>query len=216
METEVAERTLRINEPAPEFEAPSTHGPLKLSDFKGKWVVMFSHPADFTPVCSTEFAAFSNRSGDFSKRGVQLIGISVDSVQSHLGWIDAIQTHLNVEVPFPVVADLDMKVSQKYGMIHPGASATATVRCVFFIDPKQVIRAIIYYPMQVGRSMDEILRVVDALQLVDTQAVSTPADWHPGDAVVVPAPATVEAMKKRKAGGEGLDVKDWFLSLKKL
>src|SRR5579862_8172335 len=148
METAVAEPTMpRINDPAPDFEANSTQGPIRLSDFKGKWVVMFSHPADFTPVCSTEFAAFSNRWEDFARRGVQLIGISVDSVQSHLAWIDSINTKLNVDVPFPVIADLDMKVSQLYGMIHPGASVTATVRCVFFIDPKQIIRAIIYYPM---------------------------------------------------------------------
>ena len=216
MEAETADRPLRINDPAPDFEAPSTQGPLKLSNYKDKWVVLFSHPADFTPVCSTEFAAFSRRWPDFSKRGVQLIGISVDSVQAHLGWIDSIQRNLDVQVPFPVVADLDMTVSRLFGMIHPSASATATVRCVFFIDPKQVVRAIIYYPMQVGRSMDEILRVVDALQLVDGKAVSTPADWKPGDSVVVPAPGTVEAMAKRKAGEDGLEVKDWYLSLKKL
>ncbi|MHB8621473.1 MAG: peroxiredoxin [Chloroflexota bacterium] len=217
METTVAERPLvRINDPAPDFQAVSTHGPLKLSDYKGKWVVLFSHPADFTPVCSTEFAAFSRRWDDFARRGVQLIGISVDSVQSHLAWIDSINTRLNVDVPFPVIADLDMKISQQFGMIHPGASATATIRAVFFIDPNQVVRAIIYYPMQVGRNMDEILRVVDALQLVDGKAVSTPADWKPGDPVVVPAPATVEALKKRKAGEEGLEVKEWYLSTKQL
>ncbi|MFI5265807.1 MAG: peroxiredoxin [Chloroflexota bacterium] len=217
LETAVERQVPRLNDQAPEFEANSTHGPIRLSDFNGKWVVMFSHPADFTPVCSTEFAAFSSRSDDFARRGVQLIGISVDSVQSHLAWIDNINTKLNVDVPFPVIADLDMKVSQLYGMIHPGASATATVRCVFFIDPKQIIRAIIYYPMQVGRSMDEILRVVDALQLVDGKSVSTPANWKPGDAVVVPAPGTVEAMKKRKSGQEeGLNVVEWYLSTKQL
>ncbi len=207
----------RINDPAPDFEANSTHGPIKLSDFKGKWVVMFSHPADFTPVCSTEFVGFTRRWPDFERRGVQLIGISVDSVQSHLAWIDNINSAMGVDVPFPVIADLDTKVSQLYGMIHPGASATTTVRCVFFIDPKQVIRAIIYYPMQVGRNMDEILRVVDALQLVDANAVSTPADWRPGDPVVVPAPSTMEGLKKRKSGqDDGLDVKEWYLSTKKL
>jgi len=213
-----AERQIpRINDPAPDFEANSTHGPIRLSDFNGKWVVLFSHPADFTPVCSTEFAAFSRRWDDFSRRDVQLIGISVDSVQAHLAWIDNINSRMNVDVPFPVIADLDMRVSQLYGMIHPGASATATVRCVFFIDPKQIIRAVIYYPMQVGRSMDEILRVVDALQLVDGKAVSTPVDWQPGDPVVVPAPGTVDAMKKRKSGQEeGLTVVDWYLSTKQL
>lgn len=218
MDALTQERTMpRINDPAPDFEASSTHGPLRLSSFSGKWVVMFSHPADFTPVCSTEFAAFARRWDDFSRRGVQLIGISVDSVQSHLAWIDSINHNLNVDVPFPVVADLDMKVSNLYGMIHPGASATATVRCVFFIDPKQIIRAIIYYPMQVGRSMDEILRVVDALQLVDGKSVSTPADWKQGDPVVVPAPATVEGLKKRKSGQEeGINVVDWYLSTKQL
>ena len=216
MEVATEQAPLRINDPAPDFEAVSTQGPLRLSDYKGKWVVLFSHPADFTPVCSTEFAAFSRRWEDFSRRGVQLIGISIDSVQSHLAWIDSINNRLNVDVPFPVIADLDMRVSRAFGMIHPGASATATVRCVFFIDPKQIIRAIIYYPMQVGRSMNEILRVVDALQTVDGKAVSTPADWNPGDPVVVPAPGTVEAMKKRKGGEEGLDVKEWYLSTKQL
>jgi peroxiredoxin (alkyl hydroperoxide reductase subunit C) len=218
MDVPVTERAVpRINDPAPQFEATSTQGPIKLSDFQGKWVVLFSHPADFTPVCSTEFAAFSRRWGDFDRRDVQLIGISVDSVQSHLAWIDNINSKLNVDVPFPVIADLDTRVSQLYGMIHPGASATATVRCVFFIDPKQVIRAIIYYPMQVGRSMDEILRVVDALQLVDGKSVSTPADWQPGEPVVVPAPSTVEALKKRKSGqDEGLNVTEWYLSTRQL
>jgi peroxiredoxin (alkyl hydroperoxide reductase subunit C) len=204
----------RLNEPAPEFEANSTHGPIKLSQYKGKWVVLFSHPADFTPVCSTEFAGFAERQADFDKRGVQLIGVSVDSVYSHIAWTREIERLLGTKITFPVIADLDMKVAQTYGMIHPGASVTATVRCVFIIDPNQNIRAMIYYPLTTGRSIDEIIRVIDALQLNSEKGVATPANWKPGDKVIVPAPLTNEAAEKRMK--EGLDTKDWWLSFKQL
>src|SRR5262249_1183363 len=152
----------RINDDAPDFEAKTTHGMLKLSDLKGKWVVLFSHPADFTPVCTTEFIEFAKRTNEFVNRNVQLFGLSIDSVYSHLAWVRNIESNFKVEVKFPVIADLDMKVAQQYGLIHPNASETATVRAVFVIDDKSKVRAVIYYPMSCGRNMDEVLRVVDA------------------------------------------------------
>lgn len=202
----------RINEPAPQFTATSTHGPIKLSDYKGKWVVLFSHPADFTPVCSTEFAAFARMQGDFEKRNVQLLGVSIDSVYSHIAWVRSIEQLLGVKVSFPVIADLDMKVATAYGMIHPGASTTATVRCVFFIDPNQNVRAMVYYPLTTGRNIDEILRVVDALQLNAEKGLATPANWKQGDKCIVPAPLTMQDADKRLK--EGLETKDWYLSFK--
>lgn len=204
----------RINDPAPQFEATATTGPIKLSDYKGKWVVLFSHPADFTPVCSTEFAGFASRQAEFDKRGVQLIGVSIDSVYSHLAWIQSIEKNLEVKVNFPVIADLDTKVAQLYGMIHPGASTTATVRAVFFIDPNQVLRALIYYPLTTGRNIDEVLRVVDALQFNSEKGLATPANWKPGDKAIIPAPTTQEGIQKRLKE-EGAEVKDWYLSFKK-
>src|ERR687894_3201585 len=147
----------RINDTAPDFEAKSTQGMLKLSDYKGRWVVLFSHPADFTPVCTTEFVEFARRAEEFKKRGVQLVGLSVDSVPAHIAWIRNIESHFDVKIDFPVIADLDTRVAQTYGLIHPGASETATVRAVFIIDPQQKVRALIYYPMSCGRNIDEIL-----------------------------------------------------------
>jgi len=204
----------RINDPAPDFEAKSTQGPLKLSDFKGKWVVLFSHPADFTPVCSTEFVEFARRSDEFKRRNAQLIGLSVDSVPAHIAWIRNIEQHFGVKISFPVIADLDTRVAQKYGLIHPAASETATVRAVFVIDDKGTIRALIYYPMSLGRSIDEILRVVDALQTADTNACSTPANWQPGDDVIVPPPQTLADAEKRVQSD--YDVTDWYLAKKRL
>jgi len=208
----------RINEVAPDFEANTTQGMLKLSDFtsKGKWVVLFSHPADFTPVCTTEFVEFSKRHDDFVKRNVQLIGNSVDSVYSHIAWIRNIEQNFGVKVQFPVIADLDQKVAQAYGMVHETVSDTATVRAVFVIDPKNAVRAIIYYPMSLGRSVDEIVRIVDALQTADANACSTPANWQPGDKVIVPAPATQADAEKRVAAGGEFEVSDWYISKKQL
>ncbi|MGH9487176.1 MAG: peroxiredoxin [Terriglobales bacterium] len=217
MSTEVAVRTLpRINEPAPDFTAKSTHGPIRLSDFKGKWVMLFSHPADFTPVCSTEFMAFAKRYPEFQALGVQPLGVSIDSVYSHIAWARSMEQVGGTKIPFPIIADLDTRVAQSYGMIHPGASDTAPIRAVFFIDPNQVIRAILYYPQSTGRSVDEILRVFEALQTTDTHSVSTPADWRRGEAVVVGAPQTQADADKRAADGAGLKVRDWYLAEKKL
>jgi len=203
-----------LGEPAPDFQAESTHGPLKLSDYRGRWVVMFSHPADFTPVCTTEFMAFAEIADELAAMNVQLVGLSVDSVSAHLAWIRAIREKMGVDVQFPIIADLDMQVAKRYGMIQPGQSATAAVRAVFFIDDKGVLRAMIYYPLSTGRYMPEILRIIRALQTTDAHGVSTPANWQPGDKVVVPAPKTVEAMKKRDA--EGLECRDWYLCFKSL
>jgi peroxiredoxin 2/4 len=200
----------RINEPAPDFEAKSTQGLLKLADFKGKWVVLFSHPADFTPVCTTEFVEFAKRSEEFKKRNVQLIGLSVDSVPAHIAWIRNIEQHFNVKVDFPVIADLDTKVSQRYGLIHPAASETATVRAVFVIDDKSVIRALIYYPMTLGRNIDEVLRVIEALQTADTNACATPANWKPGDKVIVPPPQTISDAEARLKSD--FEVTDWYFA----
>ena len=208
----------RINEPAPQFEAKSTHGVIKLSDYtsKGKWVLLFSHPADFTPVCTTEFIEFARNYNEFEKRNVQLIGNSIDSVYSHIAWVRNIEENFGVQVKFPVIADLDQKVAKAFGMVHEAVSDTATVRAVFFIDPKGVIRALLYYPLSLGRNVDEILRVFEALQTADANACATPANWKPGEPVIVPAPQTQEDAAKRVASTNGLDVKQWYFSKKQL
>ena len=204
----------RLNEPAPEFEATTTHGPKKLSDYKGKWVILFSHPADFTPVCTTEFVAFAGIYPDLQKRGVDLLGLSIDSNFSHIAWVRNIEEKLGVKIPFPIIADIDMKVANKYGMVHPGASNTQAVRAVFIIDDKGVLRAMLYYPMSNGRNMDEILRLVDALQTADKHGVATPANWRPGDKVVVPPPRTQADAETRVK--EGYECVDWYLCKKSL
>ena len=207
---------LELNGPAPDFEANTTHGPLKLSDWQqGRWVILFSHPADFTPVCTTEFVEFARRYPEFEKRNVALLGNSVDSVYSHIAWTRNIEEKLGAKIPFPVIADLDQRVSRLYGMIHEPSSVTATVRCVFFIDPKRTLRAMIYYPLNVGRNFDEILRVVDALQTVDANAVACPANWKPGDDVIVPAPVTSDAAEQR-AGSKEYQVSDWYFAKRHL
>jgi peroxiredoxin (alkyl hydroperoxide reductase subunit C) len=198
----------RLGAPAPSFEADTTHGRLRLEDFKGSWLILFSHPADFTPVCTTEFVSFAKIAGELKKRKVELCGLSIDSVYAHIAWVRNIEEKFGVKIPFPVIADLDRKVATAYGMIMPGESTTETSRCVFLIDPKQVVRAMIYYPLSTGRNMDEILRVVDALQTTDAKGVATPANWRPGGKVIVPAPKTTDdAVERVKAGYE---CKDWY------
>ncbi len=203
-----------IGEAAPEFEALTTHGPLKLSDLKGRWVILFSHPADFTPVCTTEFMAFAAIADELAKQNVQLVGLSIDSVHSHLAWTRNIKEKMGVDIPFPIIADLDMKVARRYGMIHPGMSSTSTIRTVFFIDDKGIMRAMLYYPMSNGRSMPEILRLTKALQTSDKYGVATPANWQPGEKVVVPAPKTPEEIEKRMH--EGYECRDWYLCFKEI
>ena len=199
---------------APEFEAQTTHGTLHLSDYKGTWLILFSHPADFTPVCTTEFIAFAEIYEELKKRNVELLGLSVDSVSSHIAWMRNCEEKMGVKIPFPIIADLNKEVAKKYGMIHPEQSKTETVRCVFIIDPESKIRAMLYYPLTTGRNMNEIIRLVDALQTSDKHNVATPANWKPGDPVVVPAPKTSEEAEERLK--EGYDCKDWYLCKKKL
>jgi peroxiredoxin 2/4 len=207
---------LELNGPVPDFEQNTTHGPIKFSDWqKDRWVILFSHPADFTPVCTTEFVEFAKRYDEFQKRNVALIGNSVDSVYSHIAWVRSIQDNFKVEVKFPVIADLDQKVSRLYGMLHEPVSNTAAVRAVFFIDPKHTLRAMIYYPLNVGRNMDEVMRVVDALQTADKNGVACPANWKPGDKVIVPAPTTSQAAEERMKNKE-LEVQDWYFSKKQI
>jgi peroxiredoxin (alkyl hydroperoxide reductase subunit C) len=214
--TASVEPRIELNGPAPDFEANTTHGPIRLSTWNpGKWVILFSHPADFTPVCTTEFVEFAKIADALEKKNVALIGNSIDSIYSHIAWTRNIEQHFSVKIPFPVIADLDQKVARLYGMVHTPSSVTATVRCVFFIDPKRVVRAMIYYPLNVGRNFDEIVRVVDALQTVDTNPVACPANWKPGDEVIVPAPMTAKAAEER-VGNKELKVTDWYLSKKKI
>jgi peroxiredoxin (alkyl hydroperoxide reductase subunit C) len=207
----------RINEPAPDFEAKSTHGIIHLGDYtgRGKWVMLFSYPADFTPVCTTEFIEFARRHADFERRNVQLIGSSVDSVYSHIAWLRNIEEKAGVKVSFPVIADLEQKVARAYGMVHEAISDTATVRAVFAIDPKGMIRAILYYPMTLGRNVDELLRIFEALQTADNNSCATPANWKPGDKVVVPPPPT-QAEAEARVKMPGLEVTDWYLSKREL
>lgn len=204
----------KIGDVAPDFQVSSSMGPISLKDYRGKWVVLFSHPADFTPVCTTEFAEFAKRHGDFESRNAQLIGLSVDSVYSHIAWLLEIEKIAGVEVKFPVIADLSMKVSNLYGLIHERSSITSTVRAVFFIDPEGVVRALIYYPASTGRNIDEILRVLDSLITVDSYMIATPANWKSGDDVIVPQPSTLEAAKERMKDPQ-LTVMQWFLAIKK-
>ncbi len=201
----------RINDPAPQFTAPSTHGDLKLSDYAGKWVVLFSHPADFTPVCSTEFLAFARAQPEFAALNVQLIGLSIDSVYSHIAWIRNLEANFKQPIAFPLIADLSTQVAQLYGLIHPGASTTATVRAVFVIDPQQIVKAIIYYPLTTGRSVAEIKRLVIALQANVEKKLATPEGWQPGDQFIVPAPLTSRAAAERAASTDH-EVVDWFFA----
>ena len=204
----------RLNEPAPAFDAPTTQGRKTLADYKGKWLVLFSHPADFTPVCTTEFIAFAKRHDKFAERNTELLGLSIDSVYSHIAWILSIQEKFDVEIKFPIIADLNMKVAKDYGMIQPGASDTAAVRATFIIDPEGVLRAMVYYPMVAGRSIDEIHRLLVALQTADENKCAMPENWQPGDEVIVPTPATPEAAIARAA--EGYNTVDWYFSTRQL
>jgi len=204
----------RLNEPAPAFDAPTTQGQKTLADYKGKWLILFSHPADFTPVCTTEFMAFAKRHGDFAARNTELLGLSIDSHYSHIAWILNIKEKFGVDIRFPIIADLNMKVANDYGMIQPGASDTAAVRATFLIDPEGILRAMVYYPMTAGRSVDEIYRLLVALQTADENKCAVPENWKPGDAVIVPTPGTLDAAVSRSS--EGYDTVDWYFSTRSL
>jgi len=215
----------RIGDTAPSFEAVSTQGGIKFpGDFKGKWIVLFSHPADFTPVCTSEFMTFAKMEDDFKKLNTQLVGLSVDGLYSHIAWLRTIKEKIefrgwkNVEVKFPLIEDITMEVAKKYGMIQPGESSTKAVRAVFFIDPTAKIRAIIYYPLSLGRNFEELKRVVIGLQTADKFSIATPADWKPGEDVIVPPAGSCGTAEDRMQGRESGDLycKDWFFCMKPL
>ena len=204
----------QLNRPAPEFNTKTTHGMRSLTDYKGKWLVLFSHPADFTPVCTTEFMGFAQRAEEFAQLNTELLGLSIDSIHSHIAWVRNIEENFGVEITFPIISDLSMAVAKAYGMIQPGASDTAAVRATFIIDPEGILRAMVYYPMSNGRSVDEFVRLVKALQTSDTNGVATPENWQPGEHVIVPPPATTADAKARL--DQGYDYTDWYFSKKSL
>lgn len=213
-----------IGDAAPEFTAETTQGVIHFPhDYKGKWVVLFSHPADFTPVCTTEFMTFATMADAFRKRNCELVGLSIDSIYSHIAWLRTVKEKIryrgmkDVEVKFPVIADLKMEVAKKYGMLQPSASDTKAVRAVFFIDPEGKVRALLYYPLSNGRNMDEIMRLLVAMQVADEHNVATPANWKPGDDVIVPPPGSCGAARDRvEKHGEDVTCYDWFMCFKKL
>lgn len=213
-----------IGEPAPAFKAQTTQGPIDFpKDYQGKWVILFSHPADFTPVCTTEFMTFARMQPQFKALNCELIGLSIDSPYSHIAWLRTIKEKIrykdmaNVEINFPVIADVKMEVAKAYGMVQPGASDTQAVRAVFIIDPKSKIRAVLYYPLSTGRNFQELKRLLIALQVSDRFGVATPADWQPGDDVIVPPPGSCGVAKERVTNPDpDMYVVDWFMAFKKL
>ncbi len=220
---ETSYRLPLIGDDAPEFVAKTTNGEINFpADYEGKWVILFSHPADFTPVCTTEFMTFASMQDEFKALNTELIGLSIDSVYSHIAWIKKMEEiefngMKNTKVTFPIIDDLSMEVATKYGMIQPNVSTTSAVRAVFIIDPKGVIRTILYYPASTGRNFAEIKRILQALQKSDKDNIATPANWQPGDPVIVPpADTTAEARKRVEAGSNAkTEVKDWFMVVKK-
>ncbi len=211
----------RIGDKAPEFKAVTTQGPIDFpSDYTGSWVILFSHPADFTPVCTSEFMTFASMEAKFAEANCKLVGLSVDGLYSHIAWLRTIKEKIeykgmkNVEVNFPLIEDITMEVAKKYGMIQPGESNTKAVRAVFFVDPKGIIRAIIYYPLSLGRNFDELYRALVAMQTADAFQIATPADWHPGDDVIVPPAGSCGVAKERMESKDKLKCYDWFFCTK--
>lgn len=221
--TDNTPRMPMIGDPAPEFKAQTTQGEINFpADYAGEWVILFSHPADFTPVCTSEFLTFAVLEEKFAKLNTRLVGLSVDGLMSHIAWLRTIKEkiefngHKNVEVKFPLIDDVSMNVAKKYGMIMPNASSTKAVRAVFVIDPKGIVRAIIYYPLSTGRNFDELIRLVQALQTADAFGVATPADWRPGDDVIVPPPGSCGLARERMAEQKDMKCQDWFFCLRPL
>ena len=213
----------RIGDKAPEFKAVTTQGEINFpADFSGSWVILFSHPADFTPVCTSEFMTFATMAEKFEKANTKLVGLSVDGLYSHIAWLRTIKEKIeyrgmkDVEVKFPLIEDITMSVAQKYGMMMPGESSTKAVRAVFFIDPKGVIRTILYYPLSLGRNFEEIYRVVLGLQTADAFSVALPADWQPGEDVIVPTAGSCGVAKERMENKDEMKCYDWFFCTKKL
>ena len=215
MENTISHMMPRIGDMAPDFEALTTIGPLKFSNYnKGNWVVLFSHPAYFTPVCTTEMMGFAKEKDFFSAHNTKLIGLSIDSIHAHIAWVNAVQEKTGILFEFPIIADIDMQISKLYGMLQPGESETAAVRAVFIIDPVGKVRLIMYYPLNVGRNMEEIKRTLLALQTSDEYKCAMPLNWQLGDKVIIPAPKTLEALAERKASD--LEMVDWYLAKKTL
>ncbi len=208
----------QLGSKAPDFTADTTFGPIRLSDYKGQWVVLFSHPGDFTPVCTTEFIAFSRYFPKFKERNTQLIGLSVDGQYSHLAWVYNIYRTTGIQIPFPLIDDSHRKVAKLYGMISDAMSVTVTVRSVFIIDPEQIVRCILYYPLTTGRMIPEILRVIDGLQTSDKYKTPTPANWLPGMPVIVPPPKTYDELLQRVQEGQTgkYSCTDWYLCFKRV
>ncbi len=213
----------RIGDTAPSFKAVTTQGEILFPEqYAGQWVILFSHPADFTPVCTSEFMTFASLEPEFEKLNCKLVGLSVDGLYSHIAWLRTIKEKIeyrgmkNVEITFPLIEDITMEVAKKYGMIQPGESHTKAVRAVFVIDPKGIIRTIIYYPLSMGRNFDELVRVVQALQTADAFSIATPADWRPGDDVIVPPAGSCGTARDRMEGKEDMTCYDWFFCTKKL
>lgn len=214
----------RIGDPAPTFTAVTTQGDITFpADYEGSWVIFFSHPADFTPVCTTEFMTFASMEDEFAALNTKLVGLSIDGLYSHIAWLRTIKDTIefkgmkDIEVNFPLIEDITMEVARKYGMIMPGEDSTKAVRAVFVVDPKGTIRTIIYYPLSLGRNFDELKRVIIALQTADALSIATPADWRPGDAVIVPTAGSCGVAKERMEGkDEGVTCVDWFFCTKEV
>ncbi len=223
MENENIARMPLIGDTAPSFKAKTTQGEIRFpEDYKGKWVILFSHPADFTPVCTTEFMTFARMHDEFKALNVELIGLSVDSLYAHIAWLRTIKEKIkfkgmeNMEVTFPLIEDITMEVANKFGMIQPNASGTQAVRAVFIMDPNAKVRCILYYPLSTGRNFDEIKRIVIALQKADAEGIATPADWRPGDDVIIPPPGSCGVAKERMESSDGDKYcLDWFMCFKK-
>jgi peroxiredoxin (alkyl hydroperoxide reductase subunit C) len=213
----------RIGDKAPQFTATTTQGEINFpSDYKGKWSILFSHPADFTPVCTSEFMTFAYLEEKFEKANCSLVGLSIDGLYSHIAWLRTIKDKIkfngmeNVEVKFPLIEDISMNVAKKYGMVQPGESKTQAVRAVFFVDPNETVRAIIYYPLSLGRNFDELYRALIAMQTSDQFNVATPADWNPGDDVIVSPAGSCGVAEERMSNTDELECMDWFFCTKKL
>lgn len=213
----------RIGDKAPSFTAVTTQGPINFpEDYTGKWSILFSHPADFTPVCTSEFMTFASMQKDFEALNCQLVGLSVDGLYSHIAWLRTIKEKIeykgmkDVEVTFPLIEDITMNVAKKYGMIQPNENSTQAVRAVFFVDPKGIIRTIIYYPLALGRNFDELKRILIGLQTADEFGVALPADWRPGDEVIVPTAGSCGVAKERMENKDEMHCYDWFFCTKKL
>jgi peroxiredoxin (alkyl hydroperoxide reductase subunit C) len=213
----------RIGDKAPEFKAVTTQGEINFpSDYNGEWAILFSHPADFTPVCTSEFMTFAHLEEKFANANCKLVGLSIDGLYSHIAWLRTIKEKIkfngmkDIEVKFPLIEDISMEIAQKYGMIQPGESKTQAVRAVFFIDPKGIVRAIIYYPLSLGRNFDEIYRALIAMQASDKFNVATPADWYPGDDVIISPAGSCGVAEDRMNNTDDLNCEDWFFCTKKL